>query len=84
MKERLYAEVSGGTEAMFKALSLLRRKSFDVVSINMEKRGHTDVSDLFLVVEKKNGNNPHCAGLLLSKLVGFNAVRKLEQPTRVI
>lgn len=79
MKEYLYAQVLDGTEGMFRAISLLRRKSFDVLSIVVKKNLELDFLDFRVVVEKKPGYNPHDPGLLLEKLVGFQAVKKLEK-----
>ncbi|MCK8059574.1 MULTISPECIES: hypothetical protein [unclassified Fusibacter] len=74
MKELVKAEVMNGAESMFRALSLLRRKSFDVISVEMVKRNASDISDLKMTVEKRETSNPHSAKLLVEKLIGFENV----------
>ncbi len=77
MKERLYAEVSNGTESLLRAVSLLRRKEFDVVSLDLRKRNNSEFSDLYITVEKASPKNPFYAQELLSKLVDFNNIQEL-------
>lgn len=75
MKEKLYAEVSNGTESLLRAVSLLRRREFNVVGLDLKKRQDSDLSDLFITVEKTNGRNPYSAVQLMSKLVDFNKIK---------
>ena len=74
MKEYLQAEVLNGAESMFRALSLLRRKSFDVISVEMVKRKSSNIADLKMMVEKREVSNPHSAKLLIEKIIGFENV----------
>lgn len=77
MRERLYAEVSNGTESLLRAVSLLRRKEFDVVSLDLRKRQDSELADLYITVEKTTPQNPHDARALIGKLVDFNHIRMI-------
>jgi acetolactate synthase regulatory subunit len=77
MKERIYAEVSNGTESLLRAVSLLRRKEFDVVNLDLRRRNNSEFSDLYITVEKSSPKNPFYASELLSKLVDFNNIQAL-------
>lgn len=77
MKERLYAEVSNGTESLLRVVSLLRRKEFDVLNVDLRKRTDSELSDLYMTVEKSSAKNPYFAKELISKLVDFNKIQEL-------
>ncbi len=74
MKERVYAQVNDGTESMFRVMSLLRRKAFEIHQIELVKRQASHLSDLTITVEKSQDSNPYSVKLLIEQLDGIEFV----------
>jgi acetolactate synthase regulatory subunit len=74
MVERIRARFNGDSDGVFKALSLLRRKSFEVLQVELLKHPHANYCDLNLTAQRLHPSNPYTLKALMEKLVDFEVI----------
>lgn len=75
--EKLYVEVDNGVEALLRVVGVLRRKDFDVVSVNLQSTGDQDLSDLYITLDEKFNLGAENAKNQMEKLFGVHSVKIL-------
>ena len=78
MRERIYAEVENGTDALLRAVSLLRKKEFQIVDLDLKLRESSVISDLYITVEGSEENKRMKARDLMEKLYDFKNIKCIE------
>ena len=74
MSRRLYARLSSGMDLTMRVLTTLRRKEFDISSIDMKKLEESGV-ELLITIDENSKQNVQSAMNQVEKIYGVSEVR---------
>lgn len=72
----IQAEVLGGTDTLYRALNLFKRKSFQIAHLSWQQPDQQKPGIVEMTLVKTSQDNPHCPKQLLSKLIGFREISR--------